>query len=230
MAKYLNTLEEYSTDPKREKEFIEWYENMHSHDILETPGFQSARLWGMKEPREGRGRFLSTYEIESDDIEKTIGIRRKNRDKERAAGRYDPAMGLFIVLWRDVTWKLITERFTKKEIRKAQKWACLVDTYCLDASREKEFTNWYDDVLMPDELETAGFASARRYERKEFVGGRGQYLGMYEVFTDDIDKTMKERLERLDKMKEKGKYSELCKVVWQDVLWKLLIERTIKNY
>jgi hypothetical protein len=45
-------------------------------------------------------------------------------------------------------------------------------------------------------LATPGFVGAKRYVIKEFRDGRGKYLAIYEIETDDIDKTMQLRLER----------------------------------
>jgi hypothetical protein len=49
-------------------------------------------------------------------------------------------------------------------------------------------------LRLPDILETPGFVAARRYEMKEFRNGRRKYFAIYEVETDDIDKTMVVRL------------------------------------
>jgi hypothetical protein len=86
MEKWLNTFEVICQNSELEKEWIEWYKEVHASDILGTPGFLSARLYENKEYRDGRGKFLTTYEIETNDMNETIKARQKKRAEEIAAG------------------------------------------------------------------------------------------------------------------------------------------------
>jgi len=52
-----------------------------------------------------------------------------------------------------------------------EKWVYLVYTNCLDPSREKEYHEWYNQVHLPDVLETPGFKRATRYENSEPAEG-----------------------------------------------------------
>ena len=71
MAKYLLFAFSDCKDPKREKEFNEWYDNMHLPDMLGVPGLVKATRWMSAEGKEGEvRRFLALYEVETDDIEK----------------------------------------------------------------------------------------------------------------------------------------------------------------
>ena len=45
MARWINTFEVVCPDPNRETEWIDWYKTIHAPDILETPGFLTARLF-----------------------------------------------------------------------------------------------------------------------------------------------------------------------------------------
>ena len=49
---------------------------------------------------------------------------------------------------------------------------------------------WYDSIHVPDVLSTPGFVSARRYKAKDLRDGRGMYLAIYEILTDDIEATL----------------------------------------
>ncbi|OGO01282.1 MAG: hypothetical protein A2Y90_02970 [Chloroflexi bacterium RBG_13_52_12] len=56
-------------DPAREKEFNDWYDNMHLPDMLEVPGMIKASRWMSAEPKEGEiRRYLALYELETDDL------------------------------------------------------------------------------------------------------------------------------------------------------------------
>ena len=76
-----------------------------------------------------------------------------------------------------------------------QRWVNILETNC-DPTREAEYNDWYDGIHIPDVLNTPGFVRARRYQAKELRDGRGKYMALYGIETDDIDKTLKDRLER----------------------------------
>ena len=105
-----------------------------------------------------------------------------------------------------------------------EKWINIVETTC-DPSREKEFNDWYDNIHLPDVLETPGFLAARRYVHKEFRDGRGKYLTIYEIETDDIDKTMEIRIEKRGLEVKQGRGGNLWIPVWRDVLYRQITER-----
>jgi hypothetical protein len=71
MGRYLLFAFSDCKDPAREKEFNDWYDNLHIPDMLEVPGMIRATRWASAEPQEGQHRkYLAMYELETDDIEK----------------------------------------------------------------------------------------------------------------------------------------------------------------
>jgi hypothetical protein len=72
MERWLLTVESNCYDPSREKEFNDWYNNIHLPDILEIPGFMRAVFCENTNPSEGQGKFLAMYEIETDDLAGTL--------------------------------------------------------------------------------------------------------------------------------------------------------------
>ena len=224
MEKWLNTFEVICQNSELEKEWIEWYKEVHASDILETPGFLSARLYENKEYRDGRGKFLTTYEIETNDIEETIKTRQKKRAEEIAAGRGSTA---FIPIWRDVLWKQIYKLSINKDPEKGQeRWINVVENNCVDPLKENEFNAWYNEIHLPDVLETPGFLSATRYERKEFRDGRGKFFAIYEIASKDIEDTMTVRRKKRIEEDRRGRNSNLWTPLWRDVLWRLVFELT----
>lgn len=55
--------------PGREDEFNDWYSNVHISEIASLPGFVGARRFA---PADGDGPYVAIYEMESDDLEKTL--------------------------------------------------------------------------------------------------------------------------------------------------------------
>jgi hypothetical protein len=57
-------------DPKKEKEFNDWYDNMHMPDMLQVPGFVKATRWKSADNKENEIRkYLALYELETDNID-----------------------------------------------------------------------------------------------------------------------------------------------------------------
>jgi hypothetical protein len=93
-----------------------------------------------------------------------------------------------------------------------EKWIFVVRTNCTDESREDKFNEWYDNVHVPDVMGTAGFLKAERYCSPEWSSyDLGRYLAIYEIETDDINKTMKTLFERMGECFKKGRLSELIR-------------------
>jgi hypothetical protein len=59
-------VESNSSDPAREQEFNEWYDNVHLPDALSIPGIMRATRYENSNATEGQGKFLAMYEIETD--------------------------------------------------------------------------------------------------------------------------------------------------------------------
>jgi hypothetical protein len=72
MERWFLTVESNCFDPSKEKKFSDWYNNIHLPDILEIPGFMHAAFYENTNPSEGQGKFLATYEIETDDLAQTL--------------------------------------------------------------------------------------------------------------------------------------------------------------
>ncbi len=110
------------------------------------------------------------------------------------------------------------------------RWIHMTETTCIDPSREKEFNDWFDNIHVPDVLKTTGFVSARRFVIKEPVRGRGKYLAIYEIDTDDIEKTWALRNEFKKEEDERGRalakaLPNLVHITWREIFFKQISER-----
>jgi hypothetical protein len=72
MEKWLLVVESNSNDPAREKEFNEWYDNVHLPDVLAVPGIIRATRYANDNAAEGQGKFLAFYEIETTDAPQVL--------------------------------------------------------------------------------------------------------------------------------------------------------------
>ena len=83
-------------------------------------------------------------------------------------------------------------------------------TDCADLSREEEFNEWYNNVHVPDMLETPGMISATRWENVYPKGNnRRRYVAMYELETDDVEKFDEALRENGRRSKEGDRFSDL---------------------
>ena len=90
-----------------------------------------------------------------------------------------------------------------------ERWILVAETNCSTPSKEKEYNHWYDTVHIPDILETPGIFRATRYENSEPPEGKGKFLAIYEVETEDIEQTSASMGEIVTRKWEQGRMSEL---------------------
>ena len=216
---------EMNCEPSREAEYEAWWQEVHVHDVLASPGYRRGRFFRIREPRDGRGRYLILWDVETADIERTMRERTERRDKEHAGGRH-PA-GLMYPVWRNLAWRETFSLLAPQNSAGAGCWLNLVEQNC-DPKREAQYHAWYNETHIPDALKTPAFVSARRYEAREPRDGRGRFLAAYEIETDDMEATMKVRLQKRDEEVKAGRGSaslnNLTRPVWRDVMWQLAAE------
>ena len=93
------------------------------------------------------------------------------------------------------------------------KWLLIVESNCADETRESEFNTWYDTIHIPDILnDSPGFKSATRYVLKNPDQPRAKHLAIYEIETEDIQKTREAHLKNVERKKAAGRWSDLLEV------------------
>ena len=76
------------TDPAREDEFNEWYNNVHLPDVLLTRGIvRATRLGRADETPEGQARYAALYELDTDDVASVQQALTEVMDRVREQGR-----------------------------------------------------------------------------------------------------------------------------------------------
>ena len=99
-------------------------------------------------------------------------------------------------------------------------WFYLVKTVSIDPVRDDEFNAWYDDIDIPDVLAVPDFRRARRAEgqdisrqyQSEHHEGRGKYVALYDIESDDIDKSIIDLYVAARKMTALGRITDLLRV------------------
>jgi hypothetical protein len=82
-------------DPAREKEYNDWYDNMHMPDMLQVPGFIKATRWMSADNKKNEIRkYLALYELESDNLDEFNAKMREQGMWTFKAGRFTE-LGVF---------------------------------------------------------------------------------------------------------------------------------------
>ncbi|WP_456372366.1 hypothetical protein [Thiolapillus sp.] len=222
MEKWILMEEVYPEPPEKAMELVDWFTKVRMPDVVSREGFKSAKLYeaGLPEVITGRGKYMAMYFIETDDIEKTMQLWREKEAEAKEKGRMTD---LAVFLWRDVLYKFMTERDSGKKLNKKEHWIVLTETNA-DPKRVDAYNDWYNNIHLPDALETPDYVSARRYFSDDVRDGRGKYFSVYEVETDDMDKTMDSRKALIAKQFKAGRSSDTYRRVWGFTLYKLIAE------
>jgi hypothetical protein len=88
MEKWLVLVETNCKVATRDAEFNHWYDTIHLPDVLSAPGYKGATRYAIKDPANKKGKYLAIYEIETEDIKKTLEASMKNMESKKAAGRW----------------------------------------------------------------------------------------------------------------------------------------------
>jgi hypothetical protein len=87
MEKWLITVQTTCTDPSREKEFNDWYDEIHVPDVLKVPGIVRATRYENAIPSEEQPKFLILLEVEADDVWKVTTALQENSSRAEEEGR-----------------------------------------------------------------------------------------------------------------------------------------------
>jgi len=87
MQRWIAEVETNCADPNKEKEFNEWYDKIHIHDMLEIPGILRATRYEVVNPTQGQPKFMAIYEAEADDFNQTMAAVGEQMKRITEAGR-----------------------------------------------------------------------------------------------------------------------------------------------
>ena len=93
-----------------------------------------------------------------------------------------------------------------------KKWLFIVESNCTDPDREAEFNQWYNAVHLPDMLELPAVVGALRYENINPGDGEAKYIALYEIDSDDIQKTIDDTAQHIQEKAKQGRMSDLMQL------------------
>jgi hypothetical protein len=93
------------------------------------------------------------------------------------------------------------------------KYLLINEMNCTDPTKEKEFNDWLNTVHLPDIMETKEYRRVTRYELVQGAEGKGKYITVSEIETDDFPALTAAHNNRLAKKKDLGHDTNLIKGV-----------------
>jgi hypothetical protein len=106
-------------------------------------------------------------------------------------------------------------------ISDASHWFYMVKSRPSDPASEAEYNTWYDDIDIPDVLAVPGFLRARRGIAQDLTAesatgrgaDKGTYVALYDITTNDIDKSIIDMYVAARKMAALGRLTDAFKIV-----------------
>ncbi|MBW4621431.1 MAG: hypothetical protein KME17_18985 [Cyanosarcina radialis HA8281-LM2] len=111
LKRYAISVDSNATDPAKEEVFNTWYDKIHIPDVLTSPGYQVAWRLEILEPRMGRGRYMTFYEIHTDNLRVAMDTRDERRVREYMVGAYE---GSYTSGVSQSNYVVMGEKLTKK--------------------------------------------------------------------------------------------------------------------
>jgi hypothetical protein len=87
MKKWLFVVESNCSDPEREQEFDDWYNETHLPDMLEVTEIVRATRYRNVSPQTGEAKYLALYEFETDDLAASLARADKLVQEKAGQGR-----------------------------------------------------------------------------------------------------------------------------------------------
>ena len=186
---------------------------MHLPDIMTSGTCWVATRWELIDrPATGYPAVgfthLNVKEVEGPDV--AASMRPRDPDalrRLREQGRMFPNQGVIDI----VTLRSVGRWAEKPEPTADTKGLFCVFATCTDSDMEEEWNDWYDNVHVPDVLDTGRFRAATRWVRLERRRHGTDYLALYEIAHDDIAGTVQAVGELVPKLFARGRmHSHHC--------------------
>ena len=191
----------HCSDPAKEEEFNSWYNHIHVPDLTAPGVFRHGIRFVNTDPEPEDGKYLVTYETTWEDVSKAWEGMQATRAKIREQGRGFPQLR---VTGLDI-FKRLGGEFCAA--RKPVRGILAVLLNCPDPTKEAAFHRWYEDVHIPDILETGLFHTAYRYESLGLAATipKGKYLAIYETDASDPGKAAEELTKLRSSWEQRGR-------------------------
>ena len=196
------------TDPEQEAEFNRWYNHMHLPDASAAGIFVNPMRLANADPKPGEPGYLAIGETTWPDVSAAWEAQQKQSTSRRSPERRSPLLDVQLV----GLFKRLGGQFRSAIRPVTGNLVVLLD--CDDPSREGEFNRWYNDIHIPDILDTALYHTAYRYKSLNLEGSRGKYLNLFETDQADPGQALRELTAKSEEWKQQGRMFDGLSLVY----------------
>jgi hypothetical protein len=224
-------------DPAQEAGFNEWYDRIHVPDVLASGMVARVIRYRNADPRDAGPGYLAIHELAWEDLEAVAREVARTRRRLTESRGFHPAVEIV----RVESWQRIGLEFrTPRTGQAAVAGIFVVESRCTEQQREAGFHGWYDEVHIPDLLDTGLFVSAYRFAAVAagtIVGAKvpaeadlsqrradtelGTYLAIYETATDPLAAVEEFAQAHRPRLKAAGRMSDIIEVTWRGIYRRL---------
>ena len=173
-------------NPEKEAEFNRWYNHIHLPDASAPGIFVNPMRLANADPKPGEPGYLAMGECTWDDVSAAWEVQQQQSPSRQNPERMSPLVDVQLV----GLFKKLGGQFRSAIRPVAGNLVVLLN--CDDQSREGEFNRWYNDVHIPDVLDTGLYHTAYRYESLDIEGSKGKYLNLFETDRADPGQALRE--------------------------------------
>ena len=222
------------TDPHLEDGFNKWYDRVHVPEVLSSGMVSHVIRYRNADPDDAGPGYLAVHELAWTDLEEVARAVTRTRRRLTEQAGFPPGMEIVKVeSWKRIGPSLATPRAGQVPAA----GIFIIESRCIDPQREQEFNAWYDDVHIPDLLDTGLFSAAYRFAsvaEGRIVGpgvpdgaarpvpGSGvsaptTYLAIHEIDGSPVARTAEFARTHQPRLRAAGRLSDIIEVTWRGV-------------
>ena len=195
-------------DPTKEEEANYWYNHIHIPDVTSPGIFRHAIRFANTNQKPGEPEYIATYETSWEDVAKAWATQRERSASLGDRGRSPNIQPVTVGVFKKLGGEFYAASRPVRGIL-----AVMVN--CTDPAREEEFNSWYNDVHIPDILDTGLYQTAYRYESLDPQATKAKYLALYETHYGDPGKAGEEMGKVRTNWEKRGRLFDAIELVYR---------------
>lgn len=221
-------------DPAQEAGFNEWYDRVHVPDVLSSGMVARVIRYRNTDRQDSGPGYVAIHELAWEDLDAVAREVARTRRRLTQRRGFHPALEIVMA----ESWKRIGPEFRARGTGQATVAGIFIlESRCTSAPQEAEFNAWYEDMHIPDLMNTGLFTNAYRFvllPQSRIIGpavpgegdvtagsaggsGRPTYLAVYETAGDPLTAVEGFSRDHRPRLKAAGRLSDIIEVTWRGI-------------
>lgn len=207
------------TDPARDHEFNEWYDRVHTPEVLRSGMVSRGIRYRNADPEKSGPGYLAIHELMWADLTEVAEHVKRMRARLTAERHFPP----MVEIVRTESWQRIGPEFVSARTGRAPvEGIFVIESRCTELQREGTFNAWYDETHIPDLLGTGLFVTGYRFAAVAAgamppAPNRGAYLAIYETEGDPLAAVEEFARTHRPRLKAADRLSDIIEVTWRGI-------------